>query len=103
MREQKPSGVIDASWLTAFIDLDLTALHEIPTILYIPLTNKKLRATKSSSKYLKSNECDDDEGHENPTEDNNDDDDLENPVENEDDKDQDNQIEDDEISLTTIN
>ncbi len=60
LNEQKPSGVIDSSWLTAFIGLNLTTLNDIPTILYSPLTNKKLRATKTSSNCLKSDEADDD-------------------------------------------
>jgi hypothetical protein len=44
-------------------------LNEIPTIFYLPLTNKKLRATKSSPKCLESHENDGD-NHENQNEDN---------------------------------
>jgi hypothetical protein len=49
--------------------LDLTNLNEIPTIIYLPLTNKKLKAAKSSPKYLQLHEVDGDD-YENQNEDN---------------------------------
>jgi hypothetical protein len=80
LQEQKPSGVIDSSWLKRFIDLDLTNLNDIPTIIYLPLISKKLRATKSSPNSLEAHRSDDDDNK------NDDDDDDDNKIDDEDDE-----------------
>ncbi|CAF1360740.1 unnamed protein product, partial [Didymodactylos carnosus] len=69
LQEQKPNGVIDSSWLQRFIALDLTNLNEIPKIIYIPLTNKKLKAAKSSPKCAEAYKSDGDYDSENEDED----------------------------------
>lgn len=73
LREQKPNGFIDSSWLTTFVNLNLTTLTVIPAIIYVPLTNNKLRVIKSSPKGLEEWTTDED------SEDINDDDDDEEP------------------------
>ncbi|CAF1563579.1 unnamed protein product [Rotaria sordida] len=60
LREQKPNGIIDASWLTRFVNSNLTNLNDFPLIIYVTLTDKKLRATKSSPKTLEEHTSNDD-------------------------------------------
>ena len=50
LQEQKPSGVIDISWLKEFIAFDMERLPEIPTITYAPLTKKRCKKAKASPK-----------------------------------------------------
>jgi len=49
MREQRPRGIIDGSWLWQFVNLDLTTLNKIPMISCTPLT-KKIECSKIKSK-----------------------------------------------------
>ncbi|CAF3306342.1 unnamed protein product [Rotaria sp. Silwood2] len=79
LQEQKPSGIIDSSWLKAFTDLDLTSLNAIPLIIYTPLTKKRLKAAKSSPKSLEE-PLTQDEDENDDNEDDDDDDDDDEPV-----------------------
>lgn len=60
LREQKPNGIIDASWLTKFVNSKLTNLNKFPRIVYEPSTNKRLRTTESSSKIVEEQIINDD-------------------------------------------
>ncbi|CAF0759125.1 unnamed protein product [Adineta ricciae] len=59
--EQKPNGVAASSWISQFVNLDLRRLDDASPIDYTPLTNKKLRATKSSPKAFGEDLSDDDD------------------------------------------
>ena len=71
LNERKPSGIIDSNWLKIFADSDIKNLNEIPRITYTELTNKKLKVTKSSPKYLQAHPFDNED--EDEEEDNDDD------------------------------
>jgi len=52
-------SLVHLSWLTRFVDSNLKNLNEFPLIIFVPLTNKKLRAIKSSPKLLEEHTSDD--------------------------------------------
>ena len=61
LQEVKPNGIIDSSWLTEFVCLNLTDTDDIPNMPYVQLTNKKFRVIESSPIALEELTSDDDD------------------------------------------
>lgn len=65
LHEQHPNGIISSSSLELFINSDIKNLQEMPSIYYTPLSNKKLKSSKSSLKFhLNDDSIDEDEDEE---------------------------------------